>query len=110
MECWFVHKKTPATSFFLITGAKILRLKMLHGIVIVDSTILFLKIKSSRKIKATQIGIKHSSEDLRLRLYVDITLHGTVQVIGVTREIGMHQMSEHLVNLAVGQWFSIDIH
>jgi hypothetical protein len=23
MECWFVHKKTPATSFFLITGAKI---------------------------------------------------------------------------------------
>ena len=58
-------------------------------------------ISHSEGVVAVLQMVAHVSENFGLRLDAGIVFHGAVQVIGVVGEIGMKQMSEPLVNLAV---------
>lgn len=87
------NKKTPATSFVLITGAKVGSLKIIHHSLYDDSMMIlntFLRLKPDTFVK----DLAHQSEYFRLLFDGGVFFHRTGQVVVVTGEIGMKEFSE----------------
>ena len=74
------NEKTPATTFVVITGAKVNDAKIIHHIVHDGLHDDFFQ---SRQIESFQEVLLHSSEDFRLCVHVGVVFHRAVQVVAV---------------------------